>query len=245
MSACVPAFKLWLACWQTNILKEVIEHMSIKRADLGQIIPTITVNTNVELLEPGSSPKVVSSGTGLDQELRFSFPKGEKGEKGEKGDKGETGEKGDPFTIYKTYPTVKAMQDNVFIDKVPGGAFVLIAGIPIEKDGQPTGEVNVNEPDVGKLYVRNTPYEGETSGTEAYTFLTDLSGAQGIQGEKGAKGDKGEDGIDGEDGLTYSYSFAIGGNGHLYVFFDDEGKDPTSQNAGMAWQNWTAAAAGL
>lgn len=235
MSACVPAFKLWLACWQTNIFKEVIKHMSIKRADLGQIIPTITFDTNVAILDPTASPSISNTGTALNQVLKLSVPKGEKGDTGSVGPQGPKGDKGDDFKIYKTYTDVQSMENDYA--SVPEGAFVIIGGKPLEGDSK---NVDVNDPDVGKLYVRNAHQEGETNGKNAFTYLTDLSGAQGIKGEKGDKGDKGEDGVDGKDGVTYSYSFATGDNGHLYIFFDDEGKDPTSQNAGMKWENWTA-----
>lgn len=65
------------------------------------------------------------------------------------------------FRIYKTYPSVAAM--NADLANVEDGRFVMIAG-------------DVEDADTGKLYVR---------GASAFTFITDLSGAQGIKGDDG------------------------------------------------------------
>lgn len=65
------------------------------------------------------------------------------------------------FRIYKTYPSIAAM--NADLANVEEGKFVMIAG-------------STEEVDTGKLYVR---------GTNAFTFITDLSGAQGIKGDTG------------------------------------------------------------
>lgn len=94
-------------------------------------------------------------------------PKGEQGEQGEQGPQGiqgPKGEKGDPFSIYKTYTSISAM--NADATNVPDGMFVLI-------------ENGVDDPDSAKLYVRTT------DGSEAFQYITDLSGAQGIQGPQG------------------------------------------------------------
>lgn len=89
---------------------------------------------------------------------------GEQGEQGPQGIQGPKGEKGDPFSIYKTYTSISAM--NADATNVPDGMFVLI-------------ENGVDDPDSAKLYVRTT------DGSEAFQYITDLSGAQGIQGPQG------------------------------------------------------------
>lgn len=65
------------------------------------------------------------------------------------------------FRIYKTYPSVAAM--NADLANVEEGKFVMIAG-------------STEEVDTGKLFVRSA---------SAFTFITDLSGAQGIKGDTG------------------------------------------------------------
>lgn len=77
---------------------------------------------------------------------------------------GPQGETGKAFSIYKTYPTIEAM--NADAANVPEGSFVLIASTE-------------DDPDNAKLYVK---------ATDAFTYLTDMSGAQGIQGEPGKDG---------------------------------------------------------
>lgn len=144
---------------------------------------------------------------------------GQRGEQGERGVQGEQGAKGDPgaaFAIAKTFPSVAAMNEGFADDGVAEGQFVLID----------TG--NVEDVDNAKLYVK---------GAEAYSYLTDLSGAQGmtgpagergqqgVQGEPGAKGDKGADGLSitvgtgaptGEPAVGTSYVDAA--TGDLYVY---------------------------
>lgn len=71
------------------------------------------------------------------------------------------GNAGTPFTIYKTYSSIAEM--NADFANVPEGRFVIISS-------------SVSDPDNSKMYVR---------GAEAFTFVTDLSGAQGIQGPAG------------------------------------------------------------
>lgn len=77
---------------------------------------------------------------------------------------GPQGETGQAFSIYKTYPSVDAMNEDA--GNVPEGSFVLIASTE-------------DDPDNAKLYVK---------GADAFTYLSDLSGAQGIQGEPGKDG---------------------------------------------------------
>ena len=89
---------------------------------------------------------------------------GPQGKPGPQGIQGPKGEKGDPFSIYKTYTSISAM--NADAANVPDGMFVLI-------------ENGVDDPDSSKLYVRTT------DGSEAFQYITDLSGAQGIQGPQG------------------------------------------------------------
>lgn len=91
-------------------------------------------------------------------------PQGAPGATGPQGIQGPKGEKGDPFSIYKTYTSISAM--NADATNVPDGTFVLI-------------ENGVDDPDSAKLYVRTT------DGSEAFQYITDLSGAQGIQGPQG------------------------------------------------------------
>lgn len=108
--------------------------------------------------------------------------KGDKGDVGSVGPQGPTGakgEKGDPFTIAKTFPSVKAMNDGFATDDVATGSFVMID----------TG--NVEDADNAKLYVK---------GDEAYTFVTDLSGATGLTGPQGEAGPQGIQGPKGEAG---------------------------------------------
>lgn len=71
------------------------------------------------------------------------------------------GHTGTPFTIYKTYSSIAEM--NADFANVPEGRFVIISS-------------SVSDPDNSKMYVR---------GADAFTFVTDLSGAQGIQGPTG------------------------------------------------------------
>lgn len=120
-------------------------------------------------------------------------PKGDKGDTGEQGQPGIQGPKGDPgeaFTIAKTYKSVAEMNAGFATDGVKEGQFVMID----------TG--SVEDEDNAKLYVK---------GAEAYSYITDLSGAtgltgpageQGPQGNPGAKGDTGEQGPQGEKGDT-------------------------------------------
>ena len=103
-------------------------------------------------------------------------PPGQKGDTGAQGIQGPKGETGEGFAIYKTYPSVEAM--NADFDNVPEGKFVLIASTPEDENN-------------GKLYVR-----AETE----FDFLTDMSGSQGIQGPKGDTGDTGSQGPKGETG---------------------------------------------
>lgn len=77
---------------------------------------------------------------------------------------GPQGETGKAFSIYRTYPSVEAMNEDAV--NVPEGSFVLIASTE-------------DDPDNAKLYVK---------ATDAFTYLSDLSGAQGIQGEPGKDG---------------------------------------------------------
>lgn len=204
--------------------------MSLKRADLGQVATFVDVNPVVTILEPGSDATVVNTGTTQNMHLKFSIPKGDKGEKGEKGDQGPKGDQGEPFKIKKTFPTIENM--NSRYTEIEPGEFVIISGEKIPG----TDQINVNDADVGKLYVRNSDNDGNA---EKFTFITDLSGAQGIQGPRGATGENGKDGKDGKDGLTYRYWFGVGDSGHLFAFYDDEAKNPS--DVGMSWTDYVEA----
>ena len=109
-------------------------------------------------------------------------PAGAKGDQGERGPQGIQGPKGDPgeaFSIAKTYVSVEAMNKGFATDEVKPGQFVMID----------TG--NVEDADNAKLYVK---------GAEAYTYITDLSGATGMTGPKGEPGAQGPAGKDGAAG---------------------------------------------
>ena len=123
-----------------------------------------------------------SNNGGLENPLTVNLrgPQGERGEQGEQGVQGiqgVKGDKGDPLTIYRTYPSVTAMNDDVA--NVPDGQFVLIN----------TG--NVNDEDNAKIFVK---------ADNAFSFVTDLSGADGIKGERGEQGEQGVQGIQGVKG---------------------------------------------
>ena len=152
-------------------------------------------------------------------------PKGENGAQGEQGPQGiqgaagAKGDKGDPFSIAKTYKSVADMNADFAGTDVKEGQFVMID----------TG--NVEDEDNAKLYVK---------GTEAFTYITDLSGATGLTGPQGEKGDtgaqgpagaKGETGAKGEKGDTGAAGAAgadgktpemsIDENGHLIATYPD------------------------
>ena len=82
---------------------------------------------------------------------------------GPPGPQGERGPQGEGFSIYKSYVSIEAMNNDV--DNVEVGKFVIIAA---------AGPHPEEDPDNSKLYVRNS--EG------GFTFVNDLSGSQGIQG---------------------------------------------------------------
>lgn len=83
--------------------------------------------------------------------------------KGADGANGTKGEKGDPFAVAKTFASVQEMEDGFETDEIAEGSFVIISS-------------NVEDEDNAKLYVK---------GAEAYSFITDLSGATGIKGDTG------------------------------------------------------------
>lgn len=91
-----------------------------------------------------------------------------KGLIGPKGDRGEKGERGEGFDIFKTYPSVAAMNND--LNNIPLNKLVMISS-------------SVNDEDNAKVYLK------EATGLK---FFIDLSGAQGIQGPVGPKGDKGD-----------------------------------------------------
>lgn len=124
--------------------------------------PTATVDPNV------GTPEVVVNASGPDTAKVFAFEfKNLKGEQGIQGVQGPKGEKGDPFTVAKTYASVAEMNEGFAIDDVPEGGFVVIN----------TG--NVEDEDNAKLFVK---------GADAYSLITDLSGAEGIKGDQGPAG---------------------------------------------------------
>lgn len=154
-----------------------------------------------------SAYDIWKSHAGNEEKTEEEFLEAIKGAAGEKGETGPQGPKGEAFTIAKAYSSIEAMNEGFATDGVKEGQFVVIE----------TG--NVNDEDNAKLYVK---------GSETYGFVTDLSGAQGLtgpQGPQGIKGDTGEQGPVGETGATgadgKTPSFRIGGDGHLYVVWDE------------------------
>lgn len=157
--------------------------------------------------EPG--PTGPAGAQGAKGEIGPQGPKGDQGLQGPAGPQGVKGEKGDPFSIAKTFPSVSEMNSGFATDGVKEGQFVIID----------TG--NVEDVDNAKLYVK---------GSEAYTYITDLSGAtgmkgpqgqQGIQGpagEPGAVGPAGPAGPAGENGKTPSFEVR---DGHLYAIYPE------------------------
>ena len=84
---------------------------------------------------------------------------------GSVGPTGPTGAHGEGFSIYKTYASITAMNNDKA--NVPTGKFVMISS-------------TVDDPDNAKLYVKNS--------SNAFTYLSDLSGAQGVIGPTGPTG---------------------------------------------------------
>lgn len=109
----------------------------------GQIISDATGVTSVDILTSGPDTAKI---------FNFTF-------------RNIKGAPGEGFDLYKTYPSVAAM--NADAANVPEGKFVMIASDP-------------EDPDNSKIYIKNS--EG------TFTFVNDLSGAQGIQGPPGADG---------------------------------------------------------
>ena len=131
---------------------------------------------------------------------------GPKGEQGDIGPVGPKGDRGEPFSIYKSYPSIDAM--NADVNNIPLHNLVMIS-------------TDTNNEDNAKLYLK------EETGL---TFFVDISGAQGIQGPQGIqgiqgkpftysdftaaqlkaitgpKGDKGETGAKGDKGDAFKYS---------------------------------------
>lgn len=116
---------------------------------------TISIGS-VSTSAAGSQAIVTNTGTKQAAVFSFTIPQGAKGDTGE------------GFSIYKTYPSIAAM--NADAANVAGGKFVLIAS-------------NVEDEDNAKLYVK--------SSDSGFIYLADLSGAQGIKGEQGPPGQDG------------------------------------------------------
>lgn len=118
---------------------------------------------------------------------------GPQGIQGPQGVQGEQGPTGKDFSIYKTYSSIAEMQADAA--NVPEGDFVLIASTP-------------EDPDNAKLYVRTS----SSVPSEAFDYLTDMSGAQGMKGDTGPQGPQGPQGIQGpqgDPGPTYTAGDAI------------------------------------
>lgn len=128
--------------------QKVCDALSSLKDDVDAIhIEATVAGTNT--IEPGQNATV----TVQNNAFTFNIPKGLKGDTGE------------GFSIFKTYASVTAMNDDKA--NVPEGKFVLIAS---------TGE----DADNAKLYVK---------GVSDFSFLTDMSGAQGVKGDTGATPD--------------------------------------------------------
>lgn len=121
----------------------------------------INVNPPTATFQLAPYPIRITGEQGPEGEPGIQGPAGPQGKQGIQGPKGE---KGDPFSIYKTYTSISAM--NADAANVPDGMFVLI-------------ENGTDDPDSSKLYVRTT------DGSEAFQYITDLSGEPGIQGPQG------------------------------------------------------------
>ena len=106
-------------------------------------------------------------------------PKGIKGDTGATGPKGPQGERGEGFSIAKVYASVEAMNAGYATDGVKVGGFVIISS-------------DISDPHNAELYVK---------GADAYTLVTDMSGAQGIKGDQGPTGAQGPAGATGPQGI--------------------------------------------
>lgn len=135
-------------------------------------------NDNADLIEYSEKMKE-SIETALDNN------KGEKGDRGEKGEQGIQGEqgvqgiqgpRGKDFSIYKTYSSIEAMNNDA--ENVEEGNFVIITS-------------DIEDEDNAKLFVKTS---------EGFNYLTDMSGATGMKGEQGIQGVQGPQGIQGEKG---------------------------------------------
>ena len=157
--------------------------------------------SNEDLVEKNESPitsdvpndnkdYVRSNGNWKEMPLPLKGDKGDPGPKGEQGiqgiqglqgdigpqgPQGIKGDKGEPFSIFKTYSSVQAM--NLDSPNIPQGSFVLITS-------------NVEDEDNAKIYVKTA---------SNLQFITDLSGAKGIKGDKG---EQGLQGLKGDNGVT-------------------------------------------
>ena len=115
-----------------------------------------------------------------------------RGPQGAQGPEGPMGPTGQGFNIFKTYPTIAAMEADV--DNIPVDSYVAIAS-----------ENPDHDPDNGKLYVKNS--DGTLS------FEIDLSGVQGLQGPTGAQGLIGPTGAQGPLGPTGPAGGPVGPTG--------------------------------
>ena len=106
-------------------------------------------------------------------------PKGATGATGATGPKGPQGERGEGFSIAKVYASVEAMNAGYATDGVKVGGFVIISS-------------DISDPHNAELYVK---------GADAYTLVTDMSGAQGIKGDQGPTGAQGPAGATGPQGI--------------------------------------------
>ena len=156
------------------------------KGDPGQAA-TIRVGTTTTLA-PNSPATVTNTGTPLDAVFNFGIPQGIQGEQGIQGIQGIQGEQGiqgpagKDFSIYRTYSSIAAMKADRA--NVPEGSFVMIASTE-------------SDPDNSKLFVRTS----SSSPEDAFSFVSDLSGAQGIQGPQGEQGIQGPQGPQGDPGI--------------------------------------------
>ena len=164
----------------------------INTAAASLVSPTVTVTPT----ENGNRITV----TDQKGEHAFSILNGTKGEQGPRGLQGPQGPQGiqgvqgKPFAIEKTFSSVSEMNDGFATDGVSEGGFVIIAS-------------GVETEDNAKLFVK---------GKNAYTFVTDLSGAQGLQGPQGEQGPQGLQGIPGKSAYQYAQEMGYVGTEEGY-----------------------------
>ena len=167
----------------TNLLATRIAFSSGDRVRASAILSTdqtfvegdiVSFTGNTLILNPTNS-----GGSGLYSSWNFAIS-GIQGGIGPIGQTGPTGETGVGFIIGKTYTSVTELEGDTGPDIIPGQFAIIDSG-------------TADYVDNAKVYLWNG---------NAFTFVTDLSGAQGIKGETGATGFTGPAGPAGSRGST-------------------------------------------